>query len=92
MFTLNKIYDTNEEKGTTVVRIARSGSVMKSGLQCSNDAFFYLELSDVSKLKKGKELKKFTLDDFEQSTSTFDKKDDDDNVIGQGTATWLRPI
>ena len=86
MFSVNKIYNTSE-RGTTVIRIAKSGTQKIGGLEVTINDLFYIELSSVEGLEEGAALPEFTLAPFKQTESQYTK---DDGTFG--TAIWLSPI
>ena len=85
MFSVNKIYKTSE-RGTTVIRIAKTGTAEVAGLKVAINELYYIELSDVTGIEEGQPLPDFELKHFEQTKSEYLK---DDGTTGN--ATWLAP-
>lgn len=85
MFSVNNIYKTSE-RGTTVIRIAKTGTESIAGLNVAINELYYIELSDVEGLEKDMPLPDFDLKHFDQTPSEYPK---DDGTTGR--AVWLAP-
>ena len=85
MFSVNKIYKTSE-RGTTVIRIAKTGTAEVAGLKVAINELYYIELSDATGIEEGQSLPDFELKHFDQTSSEYMKDDG-----STGHATWLSP-